>query len=511
MQTSKYGIMKNLITKILAGFFCCSIFSIMANAQNRGIFEEGNDIGSVLHKGSVVFEPAKGEYEVSGSGANIWGAQDEAHFAWRKLKGNFILQARARFIGDGVDPHRKLGWMIRTSLATDAASVNTAIHGDGLASLQYRKEAGAALEEIKFDNKAPDVIQLERRGNTFLMSVARFGEPYVVKEVSDVTLGDSVYVGLYVCAHNKDVVEKAVFDNVRIVVPVREGYQPYREYIGSSMEVFDMATGKRRVVYSEPASLQAPNWTLDGKALLYNKDGLIYRFDLQTKAVSVIPTGDVKNNNNDHVISFDGTMLGLSSTSPDRKYNSVVYTVPIAGGLPKQITPIGPSYLHGWSPDGKWLTYTAQRGSDYNIYKIPSGGGEEIQLTTTPGLDDGPEYSPDGAYIYYNSVRSGSMQIWRMKPDGTGHEQLTNDGFHNWFPHPSPDGKTLVFLSFQQDVKADDHPFYKHVYLRTMPIGGGQPKVAVYLYGGQGSINTPSWSPDSKQFAFVSNSDLLLE
>jgi Tol biopolymer transport system component/regulation of enolase protein 1 (concanavalin A-like superfamily) len=503
--------MKNFVYKILAVFFCCSYFSFMTIAQNTGIFEGGNDIGPVLHKGSVVFDKRNGEYQISGSGANIWGTQDEAHITWRKLKGNFILQARARFVGEGVDPHRKLGWMIRTSLAPDAASVNTAIHGDGLASLQYRKEAGSALEEIKFDNKAPDVIQLERRGNTFLMSVASFGEPYIVKQVSNISLGDSVYVGLYVCAHNKHVVEKAIFDNVRIVVPVKEGFQPYREYIGSSLELFDMASGKRRVVYSEPASLQAPNWTLDGKALLYNKDGLIYRFDLQTKNVSTIPTGDVKNNNNDHVISFDGTMLGLSSTSPDRKYNSVVYTVPISGGIPKQITPIGPSYLHGWSPDGKWLTYTAQRDGDFNIYKIPSGGGEEIRLTTTPGLDDGPEYSPDGAYIYYNSVRSGSMQIWRMKPDGTGHEQLTNDGFHNWFPHPSPDGKTLVFLSFQQDVKADDHPFYKHVYLRTMPIGGGQPKVVVYLYGGQGSINTPSWSPDSKQFAFVSNSDLLLE
>lgn len=511
MRTIKYGVMKNFNCNIFAAFFCCSFLSFMANAQNTGIFEAGTDLGSVLHKGSVVFDQSNGEYLISGSGANIWGKQDEAHIAWRKLKGNFILQARARFVGDGVDPHRKLGWMIRTSLAPDAASVNTAVHGDGLASLQYRKETGAALEEIKLDSKAPDVIQLERRGNTFLMSVARFGEPYGVKEVPDINLGDSVYVGLYVCAHNKDVVEKAVFDNVRIVVPAKEGFQPYRNFIGSSLEIFDMASGKRRVVYSEPASLQAPNWTLDGKALLYNKDGLIYRFDLHTKKVSTVPTGDVKNNNNDHVISFDGSMLGLSSTSPDRKYNSVVYTVPVTGGMPKQITPIGPSYLHGWSPDGKWLTYTAQRDGDFDIYKIPSGGGDEIRLTTTPGLDDGPEYSPDGAYIYYNSVRSGSMQIWRMKPDGTSHEQLTRDGFHNWFPHPSPDGKTLVFLSFQNDVKADDHPFYKHVYLRTMPVGGGQPQVVVYLYGGQGSINTPSWSPDSKQFAFVSNSGLLLE
>ncbi|MDQ3277391.1 MAG: biopolymer transporter TolR, partial [Bacteroidota bacterium] len=442
---------------------------------------------------------------------NIWGTADGFHFAWRKLKGNFILQTRAKFLGKGLDPHRKLGWMIRRTLDSSSATVNAAVHGSGLASLQYRKRDGEELAETKFQLQAPDVIQLERRGTKFLMSVARFGEPYTVQEIADIEVGDSVFVGLYVCSHNNGVVEKAVFNNVRIVVPAKENLQTYREFIGSSIEIYDIATGKRRVVYSEPASLQAPNWTLDSRSLIYNKNGLIYRLDLATKAVAQINTGEVKNNNNDHVISFDGKMLGLSSTSPDRKYNSVVYTVPLSGGAPKQITPIGPSYLHGWSPDGRWLTYTGQRNGEFDIYKIPSQGGEEVRLTTTPGLDDGSEYSPNGKYIYYNSVRSGSMQVWRMKPDGTEHTQLTNDGFHNWFPHPSPDGKSLVFLSFQNDVKADDHPFYKHVYLRTMPIDGGNPKVVVYLYGGQGTINTPSWSPDSKRFAFVSNSDLLLE
>jgi TolB protein len=211
------------------------------------------------------------------------------------------------------------------------------------------------------------------------------------------------------------------------------------------------------------------------------------------------------------VISFDGKMLGLSATSLDKKHNSVIYTVPITGGIPKQVTPVGPSYLHGWSPDGRWLTYTAQREGDFDIYKIPSEGGEEVRLTTTQGLDDGPEYSPDGAYIYFNSTRSGRMQLWRMKPDGSEQTQITNDTLNNWFPHPSPDGKSLLFLSFQADVKPDEHPFYKQVYLRMVPIEGGEPKVLAYLYGGQGTINTPSWSPDSKQFAFVSNSGLLLE
>jgi Tol biopolymer transport system component len=205
-------------------------------------------------------------------------------------------------------------------------------------------------------------------------------------------------------------------------------------------------------------------------------------------------------------------MLGISAAAPDGKIGSTVYTLPVTGGEPELVTPLlGLSYLHGWSPDGKWLTYTAKRNNDptpagFDIYKIPSNGGKEIQLTRETGLDDGSEYSPDGKYIYFNSVRSGLMQLWRMKPDGSDPEQLTNDEYNNWFPHVSPDGKWIVCITFlKEEVKPDDHPFYKHVYLRMMPAGGGPLKVIAYLYGGQGTINTPSWSPDSKKIAFVSN------
>jgi Tol biopolymer transport system component len=206
-------------------------------------------------------------------------------------------------------------------------------------------------------------------------------------------------------------------------------------------------------------------------------------------------------------------MLGLSSSSGEEEYGSLVYTVPLTGGKPKRITATGPSYLHGWSPDGKWLTYTALRNGDYDIYKIPSDGGEEIRLTRSPGLDDGSEYSPDGKWIYFSSVRTGSMELWRMRPDGSYPEQLTDDELQNWFPHVSPDGKWIVFLSYMPEVPAGDHPFYKHVYLRMMPadpdnVIGSKPRVIAYLYGGQGTINTPSWSPDGKKIAFVSNTGM---
>jgi Tol biopolymer transport system component len=482
-------------------------FSFKAFPQRVGIFEDHTDIGKVLHKGSSNYNSTNFTYQLSGSGSNIWMNHDEFHYLYKKIKGDFILQARGKFISKGVDPHRKFGWMVRSTLDTNAIMASVQIHGDGLAALQYRKTIGGNVEEKRSTVNAPDVIQLERKGNKFIMSVAKYGEPYVTEEVQDINLNDEVYVGLFICAHNKNVIENASFNNVRIIKPAKENFVAYKEYIGSNIEILDVANGKREIVYYSPESLQAPNWTKDRKALIYNSKGLMYRFDLKKKTPELINTDYVKGNNNDHVISFDGKMLGLSSSGSDAKLGSQVYTMPINGGKPKLITPTGPSYLHGWSPDGKYLTFTGQRNNEFDIYTIPSNGGDEVRLTTTPGLDDGSEYSPDGKYIYFNSVRSGLMQLWRMRTDGRDQEQLTNDEYNNWFPHISPDGKTIVFLSFMKDVPPSDHPFYKRVYLRMMPVSGGKPKVIAYVYGGQGSINTPSWSPDSKKVAFVSNSD----
>ena len=170
------------------------------------------------------------------------------------------------------------------------------------------------------------------------------------------------------------------------------------------------------------------------------------------------------------------------------------------------VTDKAPSYLHGWSTDDRFLVYTARRNGQYDIYQISVDGGNEIQLTDQVTLDDGSEYSPDGNWIYFNSARSGTMQVWRMRTNGENQEQLTFDQWNDWFPHISPDGKTILFLSYPPEIDAQDHPHYKHGMLRTMPFNGGPPKAAAYLYGGQGTINVPSWSPDSKKAAFVSYS-----
>ncbi len=460
--------------------------------------------------GNATYNSQTQQYIVSGSGQNIWGDHDEFHFVWKKMKGDFILYARAQFANPtGVEQHRKIGWMARKSLDANSPQVCVATHGNGLTSLQFRKNTGAQTEEIKSEVSNANVIQLERKGNTYTMRVASYGAPFVTNEVTDIDLGDEVYVGMFACAHNADAVETVVFNDVRIIVPfngISDNTTPMK--LGSNLEVMDVATGRREIIYSVPYSIQAPNWTNDGKSLIYNgSDGLIYKFDLTTRKPELINTGSVKNNNNDHVISFDGKMLGLSNFEKTAG-GSVIYTVPINGGNPKQITPKGPSYLHGWSPDGRDLVFCGERNGEFDVYKIAADGGEETRLTSTKGLDDGPEYTPDGQYIYFNSVRSGTMQIWRMKPDGSAQEQVTNDDFNNWFPHISPDGKSLVFISFLKEVPPGMHPPYKHVYIRYMPLTGGTPKVLAYLYGGQGSINTPSWSPDSKKIAFISNSNM---
>ena len=496
------------IVVLLSMTFIC-VHQALPQDSRLGDFENNNDVGNVARPGVCQYHSESQEYIMEGSGTNMWFNRDEFHFLWKRLKGDFILRARMQFIGEGVEPHRKMGWIVRNTLEQNSAHVNACVHGDGLTSLQFRRSKNGQTEEIQSKAVAPDIIQLERRGNTYIMSTAKFDEPFVTEQISDVQLNDEVYVGLYVCSHNPTVSEKAVFRNVRIIIPAPEDFRPYQDYLGSRLEVMEIEDGHRKIVYEAPDSIQAPNWTLDGKSLIYNSNGLLYNFDLATKKPAIIATDFANRNNNDHVISFDGKSLGICHHSTEDNGQSIVYTMPIGGGTPKRVTQHGPSYLHGWSPDGKELVYTGQRDGQYDIYKISRFGGEEIQLTNTKGLDDGSEYTPDGKYIYFNSNRTGTMQIWRMKPDGTEPEQITFDGYNNWFPHISPDGRWIVFLSYAKEIDSADHPFYKQVYLRLIPITGGKPKVIGYVYGGQGTINVPSWSPDSKRIAFVSNTEIL--
>jgi len=274
----------------------------------------------------------------------------------------------------------------------------------------------------------------------------------------------------------------------------------------SRLEVYNLETEQRTLILEEKAHFEAPNWSVDAAYLIINQNGLLYRVALDDNSKTQIDTGKLTHCNNDHGISFDGSTLAISNNDPLENApsgSSRIYVVPISGGEPTLVTPVAPSYWHGWAPDGKSVVYTAKRNGDFDIYSIPISGGEETRLTTAKGLDDGPEYSPDGKYIYYNAMASGKMEIWRMHADGTNKEQMTNDVYSNWFAHPSPDGNFFVFISYKED-QGDQHPAMKNVMLRLYDLRNNSIKTLCEFIGGQGTINVPSWSPDSKQFAFVS-------
>jgi Tol biopolymer transport system component len=513
--------------KLALCFFSLSLYSFSMAQNPVGIFDDYADIGNPKIKGSSNYDEASQTYNISGAGYNIWFNRDEFQYLYKKIKGDFILTADFAFTGnaDAGNNHSKIGWMVRESKDENAASINGTYHYDGLMVLQWRKYRGMFMrdpeDEIFYPKKGGQTIQLSRAGNTVTMKLANYGEPLqVVGSYELKELKDEVLAGLFICSHDSTKLATAKVWNVRIDKPV---FYPYTsnpnvkvkepaEIFGCRLELLDIADGKRKVIYESKQRFEAPNWLPDGNSLLFNSSGNIYTIPIAGGNPVQLNTGAIKRNNNDHVISFDGKMLAISSHRDGLPGGgSTVYTLPITGGEPKQLTQETPSYLHGWNPNGKEVVIVAQRGGSnvYNLYKVALKDAKETAITTnTKGHVDGPEYSPDGKYIYYNANESGTMQIWRVKADGTEKEQLTFDEYHNWFPHISPDGKLLVMISFPPDIDPNSHPSYKNVMLRVLKLdGAGAPKVVAHLFGGQGTINVPSWSPDSKRIAFVSNSE----
>jgi TolB protein len=495
------------------------LFSAGTSAQNSpvGIFRNASDIGNPGLKGSAVYNPVNQEYTIKGGGYNIWFERDEFYFLFNKIKGDFIITANFAFKGEGKVLHRKTGIMIRESDAGNASHISATLHGDGLTVLQWREIKGAFMrdpqDEIFPMKKNFEILQIERTGKRITMRASHPGEPLQIVGYHDmVDLKEEVLAGVFVCSHDPAVVEEARIWNVRIDKPVSDNYNPGKEgWLGCRMEILDVFNGIRKVIYEKNGRFEAPNWMPDGKKLLFNMNGSIYKIPVEGGEPEKLNTGFADNINNDHGISFDGKMLAISHGRAGLPGGgSSVYVLPLEGGTPKLITDDTPSYWHGWSPDNKKLIYVAQRNNIpiYNIYSNSINGGNEVALTANKAGDhvDGCEFSPDGKFIYFNASYSGTMQIWRMKPDGSGREQLTFDEYNDWFPHISPDGKWIVFISFLPEIDVNSHPSYKRVMLKIMPSSGGAPRVIAYLYGGQGTINVPSWSPDSRNIAFVSNS-----
>jgi hypothetical protein len=476
----------------------------MAQLSVYGIFDGQSDIGDVKIDGSVAYDQETDEYLVGGAGENIWFNNDEFHYVWTILEGDFILYAKMKFTGDNPEPHRKGGWMVRQGLDHNAPHVSATVHGEGLTSLQFRNSINGDMSEVRASIENPDIIQLERHGDTFIMKAAREGEALEVVAEYEQDFGNSLYAGLFVCSHNEYNFQQIIFNNVRISIPAPKGKENSREGVTSKLEIINLESLNRRTIYTSSDLFEAPNWSAREPSLIFNGDGKLMKIPVKGGEPEIINTDGLDNINNDHGISPDGKWIAISNG--DKDIGSRVYIIPYEGGEPQLVTEKGPSYWHGWSADSKKLAYVAGRdiSPHYDIYEIKRRGGKETRLTDAECLDDGPDYSLDGKYIYFNSCRSGTMQIWRMKPDGSDPEQITTDSYQDWFPHPSPDGKWIAFISYPESVPAGNHPPNKHVMLRLMPADGGEIKVIAHVYGGQGTINVPSWSPDSKEIAFVS-------
>lgn len=474
--------------------------SLRAQDSPLGLFEEARDIGDTGKAGSTGFDQAAGRYTIRGSGENMWSTTDAFQFLWRKMSGDVALAADIGWIGEGSSPHRKACLIIRQSLDPDSPYVDAALHGDGLTSLQFRETKGGMTREIQSRIEGPVRVQIEKTGDYFTLSITPKGGALQGAGGSvRLEFKEPFYVGLGVCSHGRGTLETAVFSKVELS---SKAAVPAVSTVARTLETMDIESGDRKVVLPTKDAIEAPNWSRDGKTLIFNKSGRLYRLPVEGGEPEPIDTGAAIHCNNDHGLSPDGSQLAISNDPGDGRA-SVVYTLPSGGGEPKLITPKGPSYWHGWSPDGRTLAYVGRRDGEFDIYAVPATGGEEVRLTTSKGLDDGPDYSADGRYIYYNSYQTGRMQIWRMKADGSEPEQLTSDSHSNWFPHPSPDGKWVVFISYVED-QGDAHPANKDVMLRIMPAAGGEPRVLAKFFGGQGSINVPSWSPDSRRIALVS-------
>ncbi|WP_324721138.1 TolB family protein [Salinimicrobium sp. HB62] len=479
----------------------------MTQENSIGIFRQGNNLASSYK--SAIYNSEDQSYILS---AKSLDKREQSGSVYNDIAGDFIITAnvdQSKMALEG-----RAGLMVNQSPGKNTIQLKATVDGNGRTYFQWSNspEAGEAdSNKISAPKYNYDVLQLERKGKTILMRAAHWGEP--LQDIGSVKLeelGDTVKVGLFINSQNgNNNYDQANFWNVRIDKPVSENYNPGKEgWIGCRMEILDVDNGKRRVIYEKDDRFEAPNWMPSGDKLLFNMDGSLFTIPVEGGKPQKLNTGFADNLNNDHGISFNGEIIAISHHVENK--GSLVYTVPIDGGTPELVTPEGPSYWHGWAPNNQEVVYVAMRkgSSGYNIYKKSIKGGDEVALTNTKEGEhvDGCEYSPDGKYIYYNGSASGTMQIWRMKPDGSAKEQLTFDARNDWFPHISPDGKWIAYISFPSTIPVNDHPSFKRVTLNIMPTTGGAPRVIAYLYGGQGTINVPSWSPDSKYLAFVSNS-----
>ncbi|WP_424494306.1 TolB family protein [Salinimicrobium sp. GXAS 041] len=495
----------------LSILFFFTIITLPAQENSVGIFSHNRNIGATENFRNVTYNPSTQIYTLNHDSTSPAMRSSGNMYVYNKLQGDFIFTAHIDYIANASG--HKAGLMIRKTIEEDEAHASASLTGNGTTFFEWREVEDTSRDsqrQISSPKTSYDILQLERKGEDIIMRAAHFGEPLQkISQRKIKALEGEVLVGLFNMSEEGKQVQPAKFWNVRIDKPVLDDYDPGKKgWLGCRLETLDVESGMRKVIYQKDDRFEAPNWMPGGEELLFNMEGSLYIIPVAGGKPEKLNTGFADNLNNDHGISFDGKMLAISHHADGE--GSKVYVLPLEGGTPRLVTPQAPSYWHGWAPSNDEVVYVATRegNSTYDIYRKSIYEGKEVQLTSTGEGEhvDGCEYSPDGKFVYYNSSASGTMQIWRMKPDGSAKEQLTFDARNDWFPHISPDGKWIAYISFPAKIPVNAHPSFKRVTLNLMPTSGGAPKVIAYLYGGQGTINVPSWSPDSKYLSFVSNS-----
>jgi TolB protein len=494
----------------LAYVFVGSAIATAQTANSLGIFENQSDVGSVTLPGTASFDAATGVYTIRSAGEDLWANVDEFHFVWKKVSGDVSLAAEVK-VADGSPtshPHRKALLMFRQTLDSDALFAVAAIHGSRETALQYRRARGGMMQTILFNIGAPQRMRLEKRGETITLFLSMHGEPLHQSGASMKLHFDGMfYAGLGMCARKKDAVEEATFAHVELH-PLNPPVAPAPMELYSTLHTIaiDPNVPMDFVIQTGKGLMEAPNWSRDGKTLIFNRAGKLWSVSAdvgegrlgEARPINIDDATDCTGN---HGLSPDGKWLAVTCTTPNQPGRRI-YIVSATGGTPRLVTANPDSYFHSWSPDGKTILFTRPSHGTLNIYSIAEDGGQETALTSGSGVSDDPDYSSDVLWIYFNSNRAGGMQIWRMRPDGSQPEQVTFDKRPNWTPHPSPDGKSILFLSYDREFTGQ--PANEDVTLRILNVSGGEIRDLVHIVGGAGSDNMPNWAPDSAHFAYVS-------
>lgn len=462
--------------------------------QRIGIFEGRSDIGEVAIPGVAHFDAAASTYTVTAAGENMWTNRDGFYLLWKKVSGDVELTADIAFPRERGRAHRKAVLIIKQDLKADGIYADVAIHGSGLSALQYRRAQGVNTQDIELNIDFPKTARIVKRGDAISMYLSMHGEPlHQAGATVKLHLDGRFYVGIGLCSHDKDRTESAVFSHVELKKPAAAAG---RSQVFSSVQTIQTEDKFRRamMVRTVKGRIGSVNWSADGQTLYFNQDGRIEKMPVlgaRPEHVVIAPRLWCDDN---HGLSPDNSQLAVSCASAAGRAASL-YAVPLAGGPARQLTHGGAAEFHGWSADGATIAFTRVRDGHADIYVVPAQGGEEKRLTST-GANDGPEFGPDGR-IYFTSDRSGTAQVWRMNADGTQAGQLTHDTGSDRFPHVAPNGRQLVYLNSAGPTKLGD------ATLRIMNLEDDQTRVLVDVYGGDGTLNAPSWSPDNHHFAFT--------